>query len=171
MRVLALFPIITILIVACPFNHASVAQQRWVTYTNPRFGTTADYPADLFTVLDPPPENGDGQGFRTPDGRARLSIYGTWNVERDTPQTYFSRNVDLAGTNITYKRVTDHFYVASGKRQGKIFYDRCNFSRDPEGIIDCLSISYPEQEKAAWNSIVSHLSGSLRAKQGDEPRK
>jgi hypothetical protein len=30
---------------------ASVAKERWATYSNPRFGTTADYPADLFTVL------------------------------------------------------------------------------------------------------------------------
>jgi hypothetical protein len=35
---------------------ASVAKERWAIYSNPRFGTTADYPADLFTVLDPPPD-------------------------------------------------------------------------------------------------------------------
>jgi hypothetical protein len=29
--------------------------------------TTADYPHDLFTVLDPPPENGDGQPGGRPD--------------------------------------------------------------------------------------------------------
>jgi hypothetical protein len=117
-------------------------------------------------VLDPPPENGDGQGFRTSDGRAQLSIYGAWNVERVTPETYVDNYADLAGASVTYKRVTHRFYVISGTREGKIFYDRCNFSPDPGGIIDCLSISYPEQEKTEWNPIVSRLSRSLRAMQG-----
>ena len=144
----------------CALSLTSFAEERWRTYTNPRFGTTADYPADLFTVADPPPENDDGQGFRTTDGRAQLSIYGSWNVDSNTPQTYVSNYVDSAG--VTYKRVTDRFYVVSGIRDGKIFYDRCNFLFDPHGIIDCISISYPQAERSEWNSIVSRLSKSLR---------
>jgi hypothetical protein len=165
-----LIRIVTIVILASVFSHAGLAKERWATYTNPRFGTTADYPAGLFTVLDPPPENGDGQGFRTVDGRAHLSIYGTWNVQGDTPQTYVSNYVDLTGASVTYKQVTDRFYVISGTRKGKIFYDRCNFSVDPQGILDCFTISYPEQEKSEWNPIVSRLSRSLRAGRGGEPR-
>ena len=34
---------------------SAAAQQRWATYANPRFGTTVDYPADLFPQRDPPP--------------------------------------------------------------------------------------------------------------------
>ena len=65
----------------CAWSTAAAAQEHWATYTNPRFGTTTDYPSDLFTVQDPPAENGDGQTFRTADGRAELSIYGTNNLE------------------------------------------------------------------------------------------
>jgi hypothetical protein len=134
-----------------------VAQERWATYTNPRFGTTADYPADIFTVRDPPPENGDGQSFHSSDGRAQLSIYGQWNVQGDTPQSYVANYVDLAGATVVYKRVIDRFYIVSGTRDGNIFYDRCNFSPDPEGIIDCLTITYPEQEKTVWDPIATRL--------------
>ena len=49
---------------------AALAQERWDAYLNPRFGAAANCPADLFTVKDPPPENGDGQTFHTADGRA-----------------------------------------------------------------------------------------------------
>jgi len=59
--------VIAIVTLTFASNCVSVAKERWATYSNPRFGTTADYPADLFTVLDPPPENGDGQGFQTTD--------------------------------------------------------------------------------------------------------
>jgi len=63
------FGLTVIVIVTLTFasNCASVAEERSATYTNPRFGTTADYPPDLFTVLDPPPENGDGQPGGRPD--------------------------------------------------------------------------------------------------------
>jgi hypothetical protein len=147
---------------------ASVAKERWATYSNPRFGTTADYPADLFTVLDPPPENGDGQGFKTTDGRAHLLIWGSWNAGDDTPKSYFDRDIDVKGTSVTYEHITEHFFVASGMREGKVFYDRCNFSARPDAAIHCFSISYPEQEKTEWNSIVSRLSRSLRAVQVHE---
>jgi len=160
------FGLKVIVIVTLTFssNCASVAEERWETYSNPRFGTTADYPADLFTVLDPPPENGDGQGFQTTDGRAHLLIYGAWNAEDDTPKSYF----DKKGTSVTYKHITEHFFVASGMREGKVFYDRCNFSAHPDAAIHCFSISYPEQEKTEWDSIVFRLSRSLRAVQVHE---
>lgn len=163
MRGLSRFSLSTVTMLVCVLNDANASSERWATYKNSRFGTTAEYPADLFTVFDPPPENGDGQGFRTPDGRSHLSVYGAWNVEGHTPETYISNYVDLAGASVTYRRVTDRFYVISGTRDGNIFYDRCNFSADPKGIIDCLTISYPEQEKSQWSPIVSRLSKSLRA--------
>jgi hypothetical protein len=162
--------VIAIVTLTFASNCASVAKERWATYTNPRFGTTADYPADLFTVLDPPPENGDGQGFQTTDGRAHLLIYGAWNVEGDTPKSYVDNYVDVRGASVTYKQITEHFFVASGMREGKVFYDRCNFSAHPDAVIHCFSISYPEQEKTEWNSIVSRLSRSLRSEQVHEPR-
>ena len=85
-------------------SRAAPALDRWTTYANPRFGTIADYPADLLTVQDAPPENGDGASFRTADGRAHLSIYGAYNVENDTPQSYVANIDGFEGA--TYKRVT-----------------------------------------------------------------
>ena len=63
----------------------ALPKEHWATYAKPRFGTAADYPADLFTVQDPPPENGDGATFRTANRRGQLAIYGAYNVENDTP--------------------------------------------------------------------------------------
>jgi hypothetical protein len=146
------------------------AQERWATYANPRFGTSADYPAHLFTRRDHPPGNGDGQSFRTADGRARLTIFGTRNIDDDTPETYLAKFADLAGTAVAMRRVTARYYVLSGTRGGDIFYDRCNFPAAPDDIIDCLTITYPAQEKAAWDAVVTRMSRSLRAGRGLEPR-
>jgi hypothetical protein len=143
----------------CAWSSAAVAQQKWATYTNPRFGTTVDYPVDLFTVRDPPAENGDGQIFRTSDGRAELSIYGTNNLEAETPQVYLTRHVNL--DDVTFKRVTSDYYVVSGSRGASIYYERCNFPND--AVLNCFYIAYPAREKAAWDATVTRISHSLRS--------
>ncbi len=142
----------------------------WITYRNARYGTTAEYPANLFAVRDVPPANGDGQGFRTKDGRATLLIYGARNAENDTPGSYLAKYVDLEGVAVSYRRVTDRFYVVSGTRGENVFYERCNFPAVPIGIIDCIGITYPADEKATWDPIVARLGASLRAGRGIEPR-
>ena len=142
----------------------------WATYRNARFGTTADYPAYLFTVRDVPPANGDGQGFRTEDGRATLLIYGARNAESETPASYLAKYVDLGGVTVSYRRVTDRFYVVSGTRGENVFYERCNFAPVPQGVIDCIGITYPAEDKATWDPIVARLGASLRAGRGIEPR-
>jgi hypothetical protein len=132
--------------------------EHWATYSNPRFGVTVDYPAHLFTVQDPPSENGDGQTFHTADGRAELMVYGLTNLERERPDVYLSRHVNL--DDVSYKKVGADFYVVSGTRGTIIFYERCNFPKDD--VLNCFSITYPTVEKAAWDAIVTRISRSLR---------
>jgi hypothetical protein len=137
---------------------AAAADERWSTYGNARFGVFADYPSSLFTVADAPPENGDGQRFHTADGSAELAVYGSYNIDNDTPEDYVANRVDLA--DVSYKKIGRDFYVISGTRDASIFYRRCNFpNRD---VIACFNISYPEAEKATWDQIVSRIARSLR---------
>ena len=137
------------------------AADRWTTYANPRFGTIADYPADLFSVQDPPPDNGDGASFRTADSRAQLSIYGAYNVENDTPQSYVAELDEFK--DATYKRVTPEFYAISGASGADIYYDRCNFPPHNDDILNCIHVTYPAREKAFWDAIVTRISKSLRS--------
>ena len=152
------------LVLLLALNATAPAQTRWATYANARFGTTADYPADLFTKRDPPPENGDGVRMHTADGRATLTIHGGYNVENDTPKSYFERLVDKTG--VTYKKITKTYYAASGTRGGDIFYERCNFRPGDRATVDCFEITYPASEKARWDGIVTRISKSLRAGKG-----
>ena len=147
----------------CASIDAAAAQEKWATYMNPRFGTTADYPASIFTVRDPPPENGDGQSFHSSDGRAQLSIYGAYNVDDDTPKSYLEKHADQ---DISYRRTTARYYVASGTRNDQLFYERCNFHEGANDIIDCFFVTYPASEKAVWDPIVTRLSKSLRGGRG-----
>ncbi len=115
------------------------------------------------TVQDAPPENGDGASFRTADGRAHLSIYGAYNVENDTPQSYVANIDGFEGA--TYKRVTPQFYAVSGASGADIYYERCNFPPHNDDILNCFHITYPAREKALWDPIVTRISKSLRSGQ------
>jgi hypothetical protein len=140
----------------------AVAQHRWATYANPRFGTTIDYPADLFEQRDRPPDNGDGQAFRSRDGRARLAVWGAYNVNGDSPQQYVQQYVEPDG-GITYRQIAARYFAVSGLRKGDIFYQRCNFAAAPGDVIDCFEATYPEADKAAMDAVVARLSRSLRS--------
>src|SRR5262245_19108145 len=98
----------------CLASAVAAAEERWSTYGNARFGVFADYPSSLFTVEDAPPESGDGQRFRTADGRAELAIYGSYIIGNETPEDYVANRVDLA--DVSYKKIGRDFYVISGTR-------------------------------------------------------
>jgi len=147
-----------IFVALCLWGRAALAQEQWDTYSNPRFGATAEYPADLFTVQEPPPENGDGQTFHTADGRAELTIYGTNNLHREEPQAYVQHNVSLR--DVTYKKIGADFYAVSGTRGATIYYEHCNFPN--MDVLSCFYVSYPAAEKAKWDAIVTRIGQSLR---------
>lgn len=148
------------ILLAVGFCTIASAQQKWATYVNERFGAAADYPSDLFSQTDPPPDNGDGQTFRTTDGEAELSIYGSNNIDNDTPESYLTKYANRE--DVDFKRVTARFYAISGRRGDKIFYERCNFP-PRAGSLGCFHIEYPAAQKAVWDKVIARISHSLRA--------
>ena len=137
---------------------AALAEEQWRTYGNARFGVFVDYPASLFTVEDAPPENGDGQSFHSADGKAELAVWGSYNIDNETPAAYLADKTDLTG--VSYQKAGRDFYAISGMRDGAIFYQRCNF---PQGdAIARFNLSYPEADKAKWDEIVKRVGQSLR---------
>jgi hypothetical protein len=149
-----------VLLVTFCLAAGAAAQERWATYANPRFGTTVDYPADLFSQLEPPPENGDGQGFRSRDGRARLLVWGHFNAGDDTPESYVQQYIEPHG-GVTYRQITRRYFAVSGLRNGDIFYQRCNFSAARDGVVDCFEATYPAADKAPMDRVIARLSRSL----------
>ena len=54
---------------------------RWVLFSNTRFGSIAEIPQGLFKAQQPP-ANGDGRTFRSSDG-AEIRIYGNLGEAKD----------------------------------------------------------------------------------------
>jgi hypothetical protein len=149
-------------VVALCLLTAIAAAQDWSTYSNPRFGTSAEYPANEFRPL-PPPENGDGQSFAAADG-ATLSIFGAHNIDNDTPSSYEQmirggRNRDYA--NVTYRAAGADWLVLSGYRDDSVFYEKYIFA---DGLIHGLTIVYPRSAKAHYDPIAARAARSLGSK-------
>jgi hypothetical protein len=133
----------------------------WRTFEVPDFGTKIQYPADIFNPAGKP-ETGLGQRFERADGRAVLSIYSRPNEAGETPKTYLRNNLRVNRSVLDYVRIARSFFAISSERDGVILYSRCNFSRGARGVIHCFDLKYPQQEKRAWDAVVTRISLSLR---------
>jgi hypothetical protein len=142
-------------------TQSTADRPHWSVYLNARFGTAIDYPAHVFSVADPEPENGDGQSFHSTDGRAKLAVWGSYNAGEHTPQSYLDEIVKPEG--VTYKRATPHFFAVSGRRGGDVYYQRCNFAPKPGDTIHCVTLNYPAGQAATYDGITGEISKSLRA--------
>ena len=143
-------------------------EHQWATYQDARYGTTADYPSDVFTVRAWRPLGAGGQIFRTADGRAQLIIYGKPNFEEDSPSFYVEKHFN--GPDVIYKKTKWPSFIVSTLRKGEIFYYRCNFTIVINGILDCMEMRYPAKDKDEWAPIVTRISNSLRKGKGADRR-
>ena len=131
--------------------------QGWTTLQG-NSGLAVDYPAGLFPVDAGPTEKGKGQKFRSADGAYEFAAYSLPNAEKDSPARYLRKNLIVPPESLIYRRVTEQFFVMSSIREGRIFYSRCNFLLG----IHCIYLEYPQEEKRAFDAIVTRVSTSLR---------
>jgi hypothetical protein len=95
-----------------------------------------------------------------------LTIYTRENEAGDTPASYLRNNLRTGRSVLDYERVTRSFFAISSERRGLIFYSRCNFSVEARGAIHCFDLVYPQDEKRAWDPVVTRISRSLRPLDG-----
>ena len=137
----------------------ATAAPQYRTYANPRFGTTADVPVDWKS--DPPPANGDGLRFNSPDKRASLTVSGSLNIYDTVEEAMKSYEEPGDGEKITYRHREPRAIVVSGTRGNTIFYGKHILSCGDQ-IWNSVYLEYPTAEKAAYDALVAHVAGSLR---------
>ncbi len=126
---------------------------QWKTFKSPSI--VVDIPRDLFSGEATLSEN--ETRFSSNDGRANLTLR-SYPASGKTPRQFLADLRPPQG--IVYSRIGENFFVVSSFRDSKIWYNRCNFSRQSVG---CLLLDYPASEKTAWDGPVTRMSGSLRA--------
>ena len=146
-----------VLSLTCVLQGSQVMAQPvgWTTFTN-HLGTSVELPADVFSVAR---STERGRTFVTSDGRAALDVYAGPNERGETPAQLLRRTVPQSRSRLTYTRVASNFFAISAPHEGRILYRRCNFDAR---MIHCIDLTYPLEEKRAWDEAVTRISRSLR---------
>ena len=118
-------------------------------YANSRYGFTTLWPSSF--RAQPPPADGDGQTWTSPDGQVLLSAYGANNIFNYSPgqdEAMDARSMSVVYDNINGNVVTVSGYKDSGRT---IVYQRDVVG---PGAIDTLYWSYPASQKVRWDAEV-----------------
>lgn len=152
----ALAAMVTIVLLA-----ASAAKaDDWLVYQNDRYGTTIDYPP-IFK-MQPPPDADDGRKFKSADG-ADFTVSASYAAIDFTLATYrdfIVKHLD-PGSTITYETRGGNWFVISGTRGDRIFYEKHLLSHKGEMNEDFV-ISYPAALKQTYDPIVARMAKSFR---------
>lgn len=128
-------------------------------YVNDRFGTSVAYPGDVFTTMQAPPDNDDGQTWLSPDG-ATLTVFAEYNVFEETPKSLVAGAKADSSREITYSRYGPDWAVVSGFDGDDVFYERYLFGA--QDVIHTVIIRYPKTVKAKYDPLVGAIASSLK---------
>lgn len=146
------------LVLLVPAAAGSVLAADWQTYRNARFGFAVDYPADILT-MKPAPANDDGRAFHVPGRRIEVTVSAGHNVLDETiGQLYTKAQAEFGPGNISYRRRGAGFFVVSGIRRGRVFYEYVQITRKGGGTyVGRLRFIYPPDEKATMDPVVARM--------------
>jgi hypothetical protein len=136
--------------------------ESWRIYSNARFGTTAEVPADWRPGR--PPDNNDGLVFTSPDAQASIAVYGSLHMWDTIDQAVAIFETPSDGETITYKHQEPRSIVISGTRGDRIYYAKSLLSCR-NNLWNSVRIEYPAARKEAFDRLVTHVAGSLHSGQ------
>lgn len=138
-------------------------------YCNARFGFCIDYPKD---IIYPQPEsyNGDGRVFKNKHGDEVLTVFGRRNTNPDGKVISLEQQYsdDLHGAEdengnkdrvLTYQKLNKTFFIISGYRKGKIFYQK-TIVKDESFAYAILQ--YDEAEKGIFDKVSERIFKSFK---------
>jgi hypothetical protein len=137
----------------------------WRLYENARFGYRALYPD--FLIPGEESENGDGRNFLSSDGSVKLVVFGAYNTKNMAIGEYRRRLLkEFKGhENIGYGPRGNSWFVLSGLRGGKLYYEKVLFACGGR-IVNAFALTYPEEQKHAFDPIVTGLEKNFHSSSG-----
>jgi hypothetical protein len=137
-------------------------QTTWQAFDVARFGCSAKIPTSLFSRPQPPPANGDGFTFLSPDDAA-LRLFGRYNILSEAILA-IERSLRQSSqyASVAYRASGTDWLVQSGYRGAKVYYVRILLSADRH-VICTIDIEYPKARRQAYDPLNGTIAGSLRA--------
>ena len=151
-----------ILLASVLFAPLVFASGSYLTYVNERYGYRIAYPADFLPqgVADA----GDGQAFLSPAGDAELRVFASSCVVgiNATPSEYFAgfaKEQKAKHLTVSYHRLGKHYAVVSGRRNGRIYYDKILIN---DGWCTQFNFDYDERQSIKYDAVTTYIASSLK---------
>lgn len=149
-------------VAAPPAGSAATAIKatRWESYTNTRYGVMIDYPADLFAIQPPPPDNA-GRNFTAEKAGARFHIYSHANALNFSAEELQAVDVLDIGDAEAIKQNGGDWYQVVATKEAETILRRVLLSESGT-MVHRLEIAYPKTSVAAFEPIVARMTRSFR---------
>jgi hypothetical protein len=151
-----------------PAAAQKVRFNEWATIHNKRFGFQIAYPSEILFPIDTP-SGADGRVMQSADGRAKLLVATFENADNLTIDAYreFLLSGNYAGADIDYDRQKPRWFVLSGTKGDKTFYERVTFSCGGK-LINSWAMLYPTAEKKFYDRVLEAVSKTYTAGAGTD---
>ena len=140
----------------------------WQTYQNARFGYSIAFPGDLLAP-EPEADNGDGRHFQARRGHVDVAVWASYANGRTLASLADEAEHDCAPGHPVYRVVRPTkrppFMALSCANMVQVFYAKALQCRD---VITEIQFTYPTNEKATWDPVVTKMTASLGAGCGTE---
>ena len=137
------------------------AKERWIEQRDPQFGYKFSYPESSFASVE-----GDGEPgfhyFSANEADAKFLV-GAWdNRDGHTPAHFKRWLIANAGgyEEITYQPRGRSWFVVSGYRGEKIYYEKIMFSC-ANRMVNILAVAYPVSERHHFDPVVERMEDSF----------
>ncbi|WP_323035903.1 hypothetical protein [Pararhodobacter sp.] len=136
----------------------------FVLYENARFGTRIRYPEGHF-VAQPPPENGDGLRFLTPDGATGFAVFGQHDIHEFSPEeSLYEALVAGRYDQIPMQRILPSGYEFTAERGEQVVHRR-HLIDAHNGVIHVFEGFYPISRADGIGPLMAQIAGSLEGPQ------
>jgi hypothetical protein len=138
----------------------AIKASRWEGYTNTRYGVMIDYPADLFAIQPPPPDNA-GRNFAAEKAGARFHIYSHANAMNFSVEELQAEDVLDIGDAAAVKQNGADWYQIVASKEAETIVRRVVLSEGGT-MIHRLEIAYPKAAATAFEPVVARMVKSFR---------
>ncbi|HEY5373380.1 MAG TPA: hypothetical protein VIK01_06820 [Polyangiaceae bacterium] len=135
-------------------------------YCNDRFQFCVKYPTRL--RAEPPPINGDGQSWSSPDGAIQMSAWGMHLGDQTTDSLWKESTAPAKGKTFTVKTRSESSFIVSYSTasDAKIHYEKTIVSQD---VVITLSVEYAAAGHTEIDPLMNALQKSLGFSGGVDP--
>ena len=141
-----------------------------IVYRNAKFGFSLRIPEDVFAPSTTPNAEGGGM-WVSRDGQARLVAAAQPNETQESLQSYrkFLMTQTYENATFDYTPMRDNWFVLSGTKDGRMFYERVTFACDGRYIYG-WQLQYPVAERQRYDRVVEAVHRNYKVGKGVDER-